>query len=293
MSADAAGADAGAGALELARHLLLVDQPQGALDALAGRQLDLDDPEVWAIRGWALTDLDRDEEAADTARAALARFPDDPDFLRLLAVAEARRDQLADAEDAILAALEIEPDDPDLLVTYADVLTRGVQLDKARAVLDRAAEIAPDSTTVLRVRLNLAYAGCRDDEARALAAELLAHDPDDYQGHIMLGALDLDRMRLGDARERIGSAARQDPEATRDVAQALRYVQSPLMWPMWPLQRFGPGPTWAAAVATIFGLGAAGLETAQAVAVVVWLALCAYSWVVPPLLERRMERRAL
>lgn len=80
MSADAAGADAGAGALELARHLLLVDQPQGALDALAGRQLDLDDPEVWAIRGWALTDLDRDEEAADTARAALARFPDDPDL---------------------------------------------------------------------------------------------------------------------------------------------------------------------------------------------------------------------
>lgn len=284
---------ADAGALELARHYLLVDQPQSALDALSGRQLDLDDPEVWAIRAWALVDLDRFEEAASAARGALGRFPDDPDFLRLLAVAEARLDRLAEAEEAILAALAVEPEDPDLLVTYADTLMRGNQPAKARAVLDRAAEIAPDSTTVLRLRLNLAYVSCHDDEARALATELLGHDADDYQGHVMLGALDLDKMRLGSARERIGSATRQDPEGTRGAVQALRYLGNPVMWPMWPLQRFGPGPTWITAVAIIFGLGAAGLDTAQTVAVVVWLSLCVYSWVVPPLLERWLERRAL
>ncbi|HWT91478.1 MAG TPA: tetratricopeptide repeat protein [Solirubrobacteraceae bacterium] len=281
---------ADAGALELARHYLLVDQPQSALDALAARQLDLDDPEVWAVRGWALLDLDRHEDAADTAREALGRWPDDVDFLRLLAVAEAQRDRLAEAEDAILAALAVEPDEPDLLATYADVLTRGVQLDEAGAVLDRAAEVAPDSTVVLRLRLNLAYASGHDDEARALAHELLQHDADDYQGHVMLGALDLDKLKLGDARERIGTAVRQDPASLRGTTQQLRLLGNPLMWPMWPIQRFGPGPVWVAAVATIFGLGAAGLGTAQAVAVVVWLVFCVYSWTVPALVERRLER---
>lgn len=283
---------ADAGALELARHYLLVDQPQSALDALAARGLDLGDPEVWAIRGWALLDLDRHEEAAGTARDALAQWPDEADFLRLLAVAEAQRDHLAEAEEAILAALAMEPDDPDLLVTYADTLIRGLQLDKARAVLDRAAELAPDSTSVLRVRLTLAYVRCDEDEARALAGELLSRDADDYQSHVMLGALDLERMRLADARERIGTAVRQDPGASRHAADALRYLGNPLLWPLWPVHRFGVGPTWIVAVATIFALGAAGLDTAQAVALIVWVALCAYSWVVPPLLERRLRRGA-
>lgn len=279
-----------AGALQLARHLLLADRPEAALDALSGRQLDLDDPEVWSIRGWALLDLDRHEEAAQTARDALGRWPDDTDFHRLLAVAEAHQDHLAEAEAAILDALAGEPDDPDLLLTYADTLMRGNQPDKAAAVLDRAAELAPDSASVLRLRLNLAYVRCDDDEARALAYELLRHDADDYQGHVMLGALDLQRLKLGDARERIGTAVRQDPTSLRETTKAMRLLRHPLYWPMWPMERFGAGPVWLAAVVTIVALGAAGLDTAQGVAVVMWLAFCAYSWIVPPLLRRRLER---
>ena len=68
--------DAADRARELARHYLEVAQPQRALDALAGSP-SLDDPEVWALRGWALVDLERCPEAADVAREALGSWPDD------------------------------------------------------------------------------------------------------------------------------------------------------------------------------------------------------------------------
>jgi tetratricopeptide (TPR) repeat protein len=279
-------------ARELARHYLEVDQPQRALEALArARGDELEDPEIWALRGWALIDLDRFDEAAAVARDALARWVDDVDFLRLLAVAEAHRDHLAQAEEAVLAALRAEPDDPHLLCAYADALMRGGQLDKARAVLELAEQSDPDETLVLRMRLNLAYLRCRDGEARRLAEELLSRDADDYQGQVMLGGLDMEKVRLRSAERRFGSAIRTDPSSP-GIARSARIVRTmrrPLFWPLLPFERFGPGPTWLVAVALILGLGAAGLETASTVVALVWLALVIYSWTAGPLLERRMK----
>lgn len=278
---------------ELARHYLEVHQPQRALDAL-GRLQDHDDPEVWALRGWALVDLDRHDESAEVARAALGRWPDDVDFLRLLAVAEAHRDHLAEAETAVLAALELEPDDTHLLCTYADALMRGGQLDKAADVLELAARADPDDTLVIRMRLNLAFLRADDGEARELSEELLSRDADDYQGQVMLGSLDLEKVRLSSAERRFGTAIRRDPSApgVARSARIVRTMRSPLYWPLLPFERFGPGPTWLVAVAVIFGLRAAGLDAASGIAGLVWVALCIYSWVAGPLLRRRMEGSA-
>jgi tetratricopeptide (TPR) repeat protein len=277
-------------ARELARHYLEVHQPQRALDAL-GRTADVDDPEVWALRGWALVDLDRHQEAVHVARDALGRRPEDVDFLRLLAVAEAHRDHLAEAETAALAALELEPDDTHLLCTYADTLMRGGQLDKARDVLDLAERSDPDDVLVIRLRLNLAYLNAQDGRARELAEELLTRDADDYQGQVMLGGLDLEKVRLSSAERRFGSAIRTDPSSPGIArsARVVRTMRSPLYWPLLPFERFGPGPTWLVAVALIFGLRAAGLETASAIVAFVWLALCLYSWTAGPVLQRRMK----
>jgi predicted Zn-dependent protease len=277
-------------ARELARHYLEVDQPERALEAL-GRATgdDLNDPEVWALRGWALVDLDRHEESVQVARDALARWPGDVDFLRLLAVGEAHRDRLAEAETALLAGLELEPDDTHLLCTYADTLMRGGQLDKARAVLDLAERSDPDDMLVIRMRLNLAYLRAHDDEARELAQELLSRDADDYQGQVMLGGLDLEKVRLSSAERRFGSAIRTNPTSPGIArsARAVRTMRSPLYWPLLPFERFGPGPTWLVAVAVIFGLRAVGLEAASSIAAVVWIVLCLYSWIVGPMLQRR------
>ena len=280
-------------ARELARHYLEVHQPQRALDAL-GRLSSVDDPEVWAIRGWALVDLDRHDEAAQVARDALAAWPAGVDFLRLLAVAEAHRDHLAEAEAAALAALELEPDDTHLLCTYADALMRGGQLEKAGEVLDLAARADPDDVLVIRLRLNLAYLRVDDDEARALAEELLSRDADDHQGQVMLGGLDLEKLHLSSAERRFGTAIRNDPssQGTARSARVVRTMRSPLYWPLLPFERFGPGPTWVAAIAVIFGLRAVGLDAASGIAALVWLALCIYSWTAGPLLLRRARGSA-
>lgn len=277
-------------ARELARHYLEVDQPQRALEAL-GRQQDVDDPEVWALRGWALIDLDRHDESVEVARAALGRWPGDVDFLRLLAVGEAHRDHLAEAESAVLSALELEPDDTHLLCAYADTLMRGGQLDKAADVLELAERADPDDMLVIRMRLNLAYLRAQDGEARELAEELLSRDADDYQGQVMLGGLDLEKVRLASAERRFGTAIRSDPssEGVARSARVVRTMRSPLYWPLLPFERFGPGPTWLVAIAVIFGLRAAGLETASGIAALGWLALCIYSWTAGALLQRRMR----
>jgi tetratricopeptide (TPR) repeat protein len=279
-------------ARELARHYLEVAQPERALEALSRAQGDdVDDPELWALRGWALVDLGRHDEAAAVAEDALARRPGDVDFLRLLALAEAHRDRLAEAERALLAGLEAEPEDLHLLCTYADALMRGGQLPKARAILDLAQHVDPDATLVVRMRLNLAYLTGEDEQARALAEELLRRDADDYQGQVMLGTLDVTKLRLRSAEHRLGSAIRTDPSsaAVARSARAVRVMRGPLYWPLLPFERFGAGPTWLAAIGLILGLQAAGLEGVATVAAFVWLGLCVYSWTVGPALQRRMR----
>jgi tetratricopeptide (TPR) repeat protein len=280
-------------ARELARHYLGVDQPRRALEALSGAtDAAVEDPEMWALRGWALVDLDRDEDAADVARGALGRWPGDVDFLRLLAVAEAKRDHLAEAEEAVLAGLRSDPGDTHLLCTYADTLMRGGQLQKARSVLDLAGQADPDDVLVVRMRLNLAFLQGHDGQARTYAEELLGRDADDYQGQVMLGSLDLAKARLASAERRLGSAIRADPASSAGVAGAARgaaLMRSPLYWPLLPVARLGPGPTWIGAVALVLGLRAAGFEAAAAIAAAVWIVLCVYSWIAGPIFQRRMK----
>lgn len=279
-------------ARELARHYLQVDQPERALQALGGAIGEgLEDPDVWALRGWALVDLDRHDEAVDVASDALGRWPGDVDFLRLLAIAEGQRDHLADAEGAVLAALRAEPDDPHLLCTYAELLMRGGQLRKAADVLQLAERADPDDVLVVRMRLNLAFLRGDDAGARRFGEELLSRDAEDHQAQAMLGGLDLAKARPASAERRFGTVIRQDP-SDAGIARAARsasVLRSPLAWPLLPFERFGAGPTWVAAIVVIFGLRAAGLEGASSLAALVWIALCAYSWIVGPMLQRRMK----
>ena len=84
---------------------------------------------------------------------------------------------------------------------------------------------------------------------------------------------------------------RTDPSRRAGVAGArtVSVLRSPLYWPLLPFERFGAAQTWVAAVVVIFGLRAGGLETASAVVAFAWIALCVYSWIAAPILQRRMK----
>lgn len=275
----------------MAWRYLEMHQPQRALEMLGGLSSDdLEDPAVWYIRGHALLELEEHERAADVAQDALAKWPEDVELLSILAAAEAGRDRLAEAEQAVLAALRLEADSPELLAQYARVLMRGGQFRKAEEVLGLAERAEPDADVVLRARQLLAFIRFRNREARELAQELLRRDAEDPQGQMMLGALDLEKVRPRQALERFGTVVRNDPADRHAVeaATAAKMMSHPLMWPVVPFERFGAGPTWVAAVAIIFGLQAAGQETASGIAVIVWIALCVYSWIAVAVFKRRL-----
>jgi predicted Zn-dependent protease len=276
----------------IAWRYLEMHQPRRALEALAGLAgEDLDDPNVWYIRGHALLELDSFDQAAELAVAALGRFPEDVELLSILCAAEAGRDRLAEAERAVLSALELEADSAILLCQYARVLMRGGQFDKAEEVLALAERAEPDADVVLRARQLLAYIRFRTDEARELAQELLRRDAEDPQGQMMLGALDMEQVKPRQALERFGTVVRNDPADRHAVAaaQQAQLMTNPLLWPILPFERFGVGPTWVAAIAIIFGLRAAGADTAAGIATLVWIGMCVYSWIAGAVMKRKLE----
>jgi tetratricopeptide (TPR) repeat protein len=276
--------------LQAARRYIEIGRPEQALATLSSLDAEAaTTTEARSLRGFAFLGVEDFDRAAEAAGDGLQDDPGAVDLLYLLSVAEERRGNLGDAESAVLAALEHDADDPELLCQYANVLMRGGQLDKAGRVLDVAAATDPDSPDVLAGRQSLAYLRGDNREARRLSEEILAIDPESIRGHRMLGAFDLSRGRAAAAAERFGEAVRQDPTDDRyaaDAREARAMASNPLWWPTLFFMRTGVVGSWVGAVAVIFGLRAAGLTTASAIAGLAWLLLCVWSWVVPPILNR-------
>jgi tetratricopeptide (TPR) repeat protein len=277
-------------ALQAARRYIEIGRPQQALQSLAS--LDGETAataEAHRLRGFAFVGIEQFERAAEEARAGLEDEPAEIALLYLLSVAEEHRDRLEEAEAAILAALEQEPDDVELLCQYAGVLMRGGELGKAERVLDAAAGSDPDSVEVLAGRQSLAYLRGRDREAKRLSKELLARDPESIRGHRMLGVFDFNRGRARSAATRFGEAVRADPTEdlyADDAREARAMARNPLWWPTLFFMRTGVVGSWLLAFGVIAGLSALGFDTAAGVALLVWIALCVWSWVVPPILNR-------
>jgi tetratricopeptide (TPR) repeat protein len=277
-------------AIDAARRYIEIGRPERALESLATLESDqATGAEALRLRGYALYGMKDFEGAADAAREGLEDDPHSMNLLYLLSLAEDRRGRLAEAERAVLGALEQDPDDPQLLTQYADVLMHGGALDKAERVLGLAAASDPDSVDVLEARISLAYLRGSDREAKRLSEELLSIDPESIRGQHMLGVFDMSRGRAASAADRYGEIVRADPTNQRiaDEAREMRAMaRNPLWWPSLFFTRFGAAGSWVGAVAVIFGLRAAGATTAAGVAAILWFALCVWSWVVPPVLNR-------
>jgi tetratricopeptide (TPR) repeat protein len=233
--------------------------------------------------------MERYDDTAEAARDGLEIEPGSPDLLYLLSLAETGRDRLGHAEAAVLAALAQAPDHPELLAHYADVLMRGGVLDKTRRVLDAAAESDPDSLHVLESRITLAYLRGRDGEARRLSEELLAIDVESVRGRQMLGVFAFNRGNVRSAARHYGEAVRSNPRNEGMAAQARSVramARNPLWWPTLVLIPLGPAGSWVVAIGLALGLDAAGAPGAAGMVLLVWFALCIWSWVVPPILKR-------
>jgi tetratricopeptide (TPR) repeat protein len=282
------------GNLALAQHFLDIDQPRRALDVLEGRQNDLDDPEFWELRATALIELDRHREAVDAAARGLDLDPDDIGLLLMSALAHKGTGDLAAAERALLAALRLDAENAALLSQYALLVASAGQLDKARRLLDEAERIDPLAAYVVQARGVIAFLSGDDDAAARHAESILAEHPEEYAAHLLRGSALSQRGWSRAARGHFETAARLDPADAQvaQIARRSRWATHPLMWPLLPFQRFGPGKVWLAYIALFAVTAGLGIGWLTIALVVSYLVLVVYSWTVPPLLLRWLRWRA-
>ena len=285
--------DVDAKTLALAEHWLDVGQPARTLEALGRVSGDeLHDAEYWELRTRAHVELEQWVEALRAVREGLELDPESLVLLDGAALVHAERGELAAAEEMVLRALRLDADNPYLLCRYAQILHRGNELDKAERVLARAAAIAPDDEAVIQTRVSHEYLRGNDRAAERLSRELLEQDADHPVGHAMLGGLAADRGSFRAARRHTGSAVAYDPAEYGDLARLVRRSTHPLLWPLWPIQRFGPAKVWLAAILTMGILTALDQTFLLGLFVVAYLFLVVYSWVIGPLVVKYLEWRA-
>jgi tetratricopeptide (TPR) repeat protein len=286
--------DAGANNLALALHYLDIEQPRRALEMLDRSENDLDEPEYWLLRARALVGVERHAEAIAAASAGLRLDPDDVELLHVNAVAQTGIGDLAAAERSLLAALRIAAEHPVLLAQYALLVARAGQLEKARRLLDEAERLDPSQPVVSYARGVIAYLSGNDKEASKHADVMLADDPEESSALAFRGAVLAERGSTREARRHFEAAARLDPSDARVVraARETRFATHPLLWPLLPLQRFGPAKVWLGWIALLGILLALGLDTVAGILGLVYLAFVVYSWTVGPLTVRWLRRRA-
>jgi tetratricopeptide (TPR) repeat protein len=273
-----------------ARHLVALGRFAEALEKL-GQSFDAEDSLFWWLRGVALFGLDRIDEALDAARSGLRVEPESALLLDLTALCHSSRGELIEAEEAVLAALRTDAEDAELLALYALIVAKAGQIEKARKLVAQARRVDPENTSALRVESAIAVSRGDDREALLRGQEMLALNPEDPHAHMLTGGVLHDRGDVDDAAEYLRSAVVNDPSdpIAAQVARENLAWRHPLMWPLRPVQKFGPAKVWIAGIVLLLIARSTKNTPVMLTVGIAWLVYCVYSWVVPPLV-RRMVR---
>jgi predicted Zn-dependent protease len=201
----------------------------------------------------------------------------------------------ADAEHVILDLLREEPRNAALIVAYARLMLGVLRLEKARALVDEALRLAPESVDAQIVDTLLHVIAADDERASARLAELIHGEPEGLRVAWTAVLVLLASHRPREALEVARSVLRATPHDSDvvDTIVELRIQTHPLMRIYYPLQRYGwagSAALWGVGVVGIRGLGSVS-PAAGLIFGAVWLVYVVGSWVLPPLLRRRLRRR--
>lgn len=200
---------------------------EGIKAGRAALAFDPDSPEIHRHLGWALTKLDRDQEAEEHLRKSLQGAPEDSWTLSQLSLVLLSQQKLSVADREAVHALRQDPDDTS--AWYA--LGASALNDDTAFARQCAAEIRKRNPTArghfhLRARAAIIdetpYCG---DIARAEYEEALTHHPDCawlhyHLGYVYLGELQDDRK----AEQHLKSAAAIDP-SDLDTQEGLAQIR--------------------------------------------------------------------
>jgi tetratricopeptide (TPR) repeat protein len=129
------------------------------------------------------------KDAQIYAQELIEKFPADPSSRQILWEALYRQGQSRSAEEQILIAKQLRPDDPivrlDLALTYA----AEKEWPEAQKEFEAALQLDPHNTTILGEYADYLIIRNQVPGALALVREYVTSNPNDADGHIILGAL--------------------------------------------------------------------------------------------------------
>jgi len=129
------------------------------------------------------------KDAEVYAKELVDRFPADPESRQLLWEALARRGEFKSAEVEIFKAKELWPKDPNIRVSSAQTYAAEKKWPEAQKEFVAALQLAPHDTVVLGHYSDFLIDHGQLAEAIVLARQYVGADPNDANGHVLLGAL--------------------------------------------------------------------------------------------------------
>jgi tetratricopeptide (TPR) repeat protein len=130
---------------------------------------------------------DRPADAQVYANELKERFPFEPRYRLLLAEALKDQDQFVLAQKEILIAMQLAPSDPMIHLNLAEIYSAQKKWPEAQKEFDTALKLDPNNTTLLGKYTD--YLIDRNQFAQALihVREYLNSNPNDANGHVILG----------------------------------------------------------------------------------------------------------
>lgn len=165
---------------------------------------------------WLLDLTDRREEAVETARLVIARWPQDTEGFYRAALCLKKDKDFAGALALVRRAMEIEPDEGRVLRLYAQVLA-GIpeRLPEALPAADRAVEVDPLDGESFRTRAVVLVSLRRWHEADAAMEQALRLEPTDAGYLVQAGIVKLRLGMIASARDAFTAALRLRPRPYR------------------------------------------------------------------------------
>ncbi len=182
--------------LERANRLLESGRPKdalGILEAISAESLDEDMRIEWAcLRGWALSDLERHEEAIEFLDELVESNPESGRLLCTLGVVLSNAGELDGAADALEAAVKAEPEDDVAVANLALVCERLREYERALELYDKALDLGAEIDWVLLRKSSVLTECGQYDDAKKTLKRYLSLAPEDVAQWVSLGILHSD-----------------------------------------------------------------------------------------------------
>lgn len=301
---EASSGERTAAMLDMAAASLGRGAPDTAIDLL--RQVLGEAPDhagAHALLALALLASKRVHAAEHEASLALRLDPQNPDaHLVMGRVAMARR-RFDRADEHLSTARQLAPESTVVLQAVSALRQLQRRRGDALELLERARELDPEEPSVLADLADLHLDAGRIEEAERTAREALELEPEHSAALVCMGRVRLQRGDVEGAREHAAEALRDDPNdgAALRLLADIKARQNKLLGLWWRfsvwLGTLGSGRALMVLLGTflvyrVLSVDAkdAGNELLGNTLHVVWLAICAYTWIAPGIFARSVRR---